>query len=494
MKNSLRPLHIDIEGKVLKWTSRAKLNTAVMNVPAYIAIGVSVLAISAFVVMSDYDLWSHADSSRNIYTAMLVCLPIIIAAGIAAFVGVKSYLDGLMRQKELKVLRADEDSLLVGRYSPYERDSAEAIDWKIINCIEAVIDDKDPASSQLYIETPYSVFRIRWENAIDWVDRETLVNACKSHAKNASLFFPDRNSGVKKLADSHTSLWLEYFAPPSKRSRRGPLAAGDKLRDDTYQIVERLGAGGQGTAYLARRLNPEVDDTATVSGDMHANVVLKEYILPLTRGTDREGEMFESLNAEAGVLSRIDHPHIVRLLDCFIDDHRGYLVLEYVEGKSLKERVREDGVPPEEFVRNIGLQVCDILAYLHGLEPPILHLDVTPDNLIMGADGWLKLVDFTVAHQLGSGATAEIVGKQHYMPPEQFCGKPGPQSDVYGLGCTMHYLLTGNDPEAMTPSNPRQLNSAVSEGIDSVVARATDPDLTQRYASAFDLKAALSSL
>ncbi|MBI4533883.1 MAG: protein kinase, partial [Candidatus Melainabacteria bacterium] len=127
------------------------------------------------------------------------------------------------------------------------------------------------------------------------------------------------------------------------------------------------------------------------------------------------------------------------------------------------------------------------------LVPPVVHRDFTPDNLILGADGVLKLVDFNVAHQSESTATGTVVGKHAYIPPEQFRGKPSTQSDIYALGATVFYLLTGEDPEPISTSYPLLHSNEVSPALNEIVACATNIDTKVRYKTIEDLKAALVS-
>jgi serine/threonine-protein kinase len=132
--------------------------------------------------------------------------------------------------------------------------------------------------------------------------------------------------------------------------------------------------------------------------------------------------------------------------------------------------------------------MCDILQYLHSQTPPIVHQDFTPDNLLVSENGKLKLIDFMVAKQESvDTSTSTVVGKHHYMPPEQFRGKSTTQSDIYALGATLYFMLTGQDPEPMS-----QLH--VSGSLDPIISRATALDTAQRYASAQEVKADLQQL
>ena len=274
----------------------------------------------------------------------------------------------------------------------------------------------------------------------------------------------------------YTELWLQALSQPPKRERLTPLHEGAMLRDSQYEILGRLGVGGQGTAYAAR----EVDKN-------HA-VVLKEFILPVYVDVNVRRQSVEKMQNEAEILSRLNHNRIVKLIDFFIEDHRGYLVLERIDGQSLRQKVSESGRMSESEVRALALQMCEMLEYLHSLEPPVVHRDFTPENLILSKEGVLKLVDFNVAQQQESTATGTVVGKHCFISPEQFRGKPTSQSDIYSMGATLYYLLTGEDPEPITCSHPKQKVEGLSDNIDELVAKATALSAPKRYLSASDIK------
>ena len=94
------------------------------------------------------------------------------------------------------------------------------------------------------------------------------------------------------------------------------------------------------------------------------------------------------------------------------------------------------------------------MIYLHGHDPVILHRDLTPDNIVVGEDGQMRLIDFGAARQFLDGITGTMIGKQCYMSPEQIRGQASPRSDVYAFGCTLNFLLTGAEPRALTQSSP----------------------------------------
>jgi len=147
--------------------------------------------------------------------------------------------------------------------------------------------------------------------------------------------------------------------------------------------------------------------------------------------------------------------------------------------------VESSGPLDEKTVTKIGMQVCELLEFLH---PTIVHQDITPDNLILEENGEVRLVDFNVARTFASeSASIAVVGKHAYIPPEQFRGKATEQSDIYALGCTLHFLLTGQDPQPMTTSYPARVQAKISERISGMVSRATAQDLSTRYRTAREL-------
>ena len=318
--------------------------------------------------------------------------------------------------------------------------------------------------------------KIKLSSVMQVDDRERILKAIERYAPGV-----ERDASVLQIlqrpADhSYTELWLQALAAPPKRERFKPLSDGASLQDKRFEVLGQLGVGGQGTAYLAN--------------DLHAKgtVVLKEFILPVYVEVSVRRQALERFENEARILKQLDHDQIVKLLDFFVEDHRSYLVLEHIEGKSLKQIVEEQGALSETQVLGLAKQMCTMLEYLHGLEPPVVHRDFTPDNLILRPDGKLKLVDFNVAQQTDSTATGTVVGKHAYLPPEQFRGTPVAQSDLYSLGATLHYLLTATEPEPISVSHPKRINDAVSDNMDLLVARATAMSLEARHQNVEELR------
>lgn len=297
------------------------------------------------------------------------------------------------------------------------------------------------------------------------------------------IYSPDlnRDAGAVQALElppdySYTELWLQALSGPPKRERLTPIEHHAGLRDDRYLVDRALGVGGQGTAYLA------------YDRELGESVVLKEFILPVFVDVNVRRQSLERFEKEARILRQLQHEQVVRLIDFFVEDHRGYLVLEHIDGQSLRELVLSSGPLPEKDVHGLALQMCKILNYLHALTPPVVHRDFTPDNLILRKDGTLKLVDFNVAQQKETTSTGTVVGKHAYLPPEQFRGQPTTQSDIYSMGASLFFILTGEDPEPISQQHPRKVKAEISEALDRAVARATAIELSERYSSAEDME------
>jgi serine/threonine protein kinase len=141
-----------------------------------------------------------------------------------------------------------------------------------------------------------------------------------------------------------------------------------------------------------------------------------------------------------------------------------------------------------------AIQIANTLKYLHDREVPVIHRDLTPDNLVLRNDGQVIIVDFGAANELIGTATGTFVGKHAYISPEQFRGKTVTQSDIYAFGCTLFYLLTGVEPEALSTSNPRELAPSVSEDLAELIESCTQLEVRDRYQTVAQLLPVLKRL
>ncbi len=325
---------------------------------------------------------------------------------------------------------------------------------------------------------------LKWGDIVDVKDRGTLFQYLEEHYPenlDLSILEPFRIASPRQ---SYTELWLRELSGAPKRDKLTPLLEGATLEQGNFKILSKVGVGGQATVYLAE--SQKYPDNNPL--------VLKEFVLPVFPDIRVRKKAAERFQSEASMLSKLDHPRIAKFLDLFVEDHRAYLVIEHIEGASLKERVALEGPMPEEQVVQLALQICDILKYLHQQVPPVIHRDLTPDNIMLGLDGYAKLIDFSVAQEVSSGVTGSVVGKPNYISPEQFRGKPTIQSDIYSFGATLYYLLVGTDPPPITVLHPKGMSEKVGDRLDAIVAKATQLDVSKRYASAEQVIADLKSI
>ncbi|MBS1990812.1 MAG: serine/threonine protein kinase [Cyanobacteria bacterium SZAS LIN-3] len=277
-----------------------------------------------------------------------------------------------------------------------------------------------------------------------------------------------QDGNILGLTDSWDSALAKQFRPATF----APLEPESFLQGRRYQVLRQISFGGFSAVYLAR------DDAGRF-------VVVKEACLP--HGDEVQAKAAELFAREAIVLAKIDHPNIVKVFDHFTEGGRQYIVLEYIRGLDLGQLVKDSGLVTDAAALNVARQISAALCYLHSQSPPIVHRDVTPDNLLMRPDGQVMIVDFGAAKEIISGFTGTLIGKQGYMAPEQFKGRPEPASDMYSLGATLYYLATGNAPEPLSASatllgDPS--DEPARSHLRSIISRCTEPEASKRLSSA----------
>jgi serine/threonine protein kinase/Tol biopolymer transport system component len=252
-----------------------------------------------------------------------------------------------------------------------------------------------------------------------------------------------------------------------------------------YRIVEILGQGGMGSVYRA------------VDENLGVDVAVKENLFT----TDEYARQFR---LEAVILANLRHPNLPRVTDHFVIGDQGqYLVMDYIEGEDLRQRMERQGNITEDEAILLGASICDALTYLHTRKPPILHRDIKPGNVKITPDGHIFLVDFGLAKVLHgnqattTGARAMTPG---YSPPEQYgTARTDPRTDIYSLGATLYAALTGIIPEdglaramdntQLTPLRKR--NSKVSRRLAAAIEKAMGIDPADRFQTAEEFKRAL---
>jgi len=254
---------------------------------------------------------------------------------------------------------------------------------------------------------------------------------------------------------------------------------------EKYRIIDTLGQGGSGTTYLAEDLQRA------------QRVALKA--LSLHRMTDwKKMELFER---EARILAQLNHSGIPHYLEYFhVDtpqDRSFYIAQQLAEGKSLAALVESGWRTDENGVRQIAIQILEILGYLHKLTPPVIHRDIKPQNIIRREDGQIFLVDFgavqdTYHNTFMRGST--VVGTFGYMAPEQFRGQAVPTTDLYALGATLLFLLTHRSPGDL-PTDRLKIDFRsrvqISPEFADWLEKMLEPDVEDRFPSAKEALAVL---
>lgn len=279
----------------------------------------------------------------------------------------------------------------------------------------------------------------------------------------------------------YTQIWQEELSRRFSTTSFVPLEPGARLQSGKIEVIRQLAFGGLSALYLAQRDGCDL-------------VVLKEAVVPSDADPELRRQADEQLAREAKMLSALEHPRITKVLDYLVEDGRHYMVLEYFPGQDLRQFVRQQGVVDEPSALGWALQIVDLLVYLHAREKPVIHRDLTPENLIVTEQKDIILIDFGAANQFVGMATGTVVGKQAYIPPEQLRGKAVCQSDIYAFGGTLYFLLTGTDPRPLAVSYPKDLVPGLSDQINLLVARCLAFSAGDRYASALELRDALSAI
>ena len=263
-----------------------------------------------------------------------------------------------------------------------------------------------------------------------------------------------------------------------------------KVLNSRYEIVRRIGGGGMGAVYLAKDRN--LGEAARA---------VKEMIEAHIDDAQHE-KAIADFKRESLLLTELEHPSIPTVYDYFYDElsERFYLVMKFIPGNDLSSRLRNapGGRIDEPTVTEWGIQVADVLHYLHTRPQPIIYRDLKPANLMIDSNtNRVMLIDFGIARWVNKkekGVTA--VGTMGYAPPELFSGQGDARVDIYSLGATMFHLLTGSDPQdnpllifdfTKNP-RPRQINPALSSEMERILTRAVEYKPEHRFQSGAEFR------
>ncbi len=257
------------------------------------------------------------------------------------------------------------------------------------------------------------------------------------------------------------------------------LSKGQKI-NERYEIIKSIGEGGMANVYLA-----------------NDNILDRKVAIKVLRGDLSADEKFiRRFEREAQSVSNLSHPNIVEVYDVGVEENEHYIVMEYIEGKTLKQllKKRESLTLPE--VIDIMTQLTDGMAHAH--ESYIIHRDIKPQNIMIQDDGLIKITDFGIAMALNATQltqTNSVMGSVHYLPPEQASGKGATiKSDIYSMGILMYELLTGTVPfkgdnaveialKHMKDKIPsiRKQNPAIPQSVENILLKATAKNPRNRY-------------
>jgi serine/threonine protein kinase len=233
--------------------------------------------------------------------------------------------------------------------------------------------------------------------------------------------------------------------------------------DGRYLLEERIARGGSADVWRAH--DEELDRPVAVK-------LLHPHLVPDERARQR-------LAVEGRLVASLDHPAIVKMYDVLTDGDMPALIMELIEGESLRERVKRDGALPPRAAAVIGAEVAEALAEAH--RHGIIHRDVKPSNILLDTDGHAHLADFGIAHSLEPDAerltqTGMVVGTPAYISPEQLAGtEVGPRTDIFGLGSVLFEMLTGGPPfAAMAPLRLAEAHAAGPPAMPGI-----DPELVE---------------
>ncbi|SHJ95216.1 Stk1 family PASTA domain-containing Ser/Thr kinase [Paramaledivibacter caminithermalis] len=256
-----------------------------------------------------------------------------------------------------------------------------------------------------------------------------------------------------------------------------------KILGKRYEIIEKIGGGGMALVYKAK--------CHLLNRFVAVKILRPEFI--------SDEDFINKFEKESQAAASLSHPNIVNIYDVGTDNDIHYIVMEYVNGKTLKKYIKEKGfLKNDEFI-NISKQIA--LALQHAHNNHIVHRDIKPHNILITEDGRVKVTDFGIARAITSSTitnTGNVIGSVHYFSPEQARGGfVDEKSDIYSLGVTMYEMITGRVPfSGSTPITvalkhlkeevlpPSMINVDISNGVENIILKCLKKDKNKRYDNA----------
>lgn len=254
------------------------------------------------------------------------------------------------------------------------------------------------------------------------------------------------------------------------------------ILEGKYKILDIVGRGGMSVVYLV--LNERAN---------------KSWAAKEIRRDGKVDEQMVKLGpiAETKILTKLKHPYLPSIVDVIDKDDTFIIIMDYIEGNTLSDALKVSGPQSEEDVIKWGKQLCDVLGYLHSREKSIIYRDMKPSNIMLRPSGDITLIDFGAAREYKETDLKDTtnIGTIEYAAPEQLRkdqGQTDPRTDIFNLGATLHHLVTGLSPSESCKvwgefPPIRQLNPALSVGLEQIIMKCTRGDRDERYQSAAEL-------
>lgn len=253
-----------------------------------------------------------------------------------------------------------------------------------------------------------------------------------------------------------------------------------------YEIQEQIGIGGMANVYKARDL---IDDITVA-----VKILKDEYV--------QNEEFLRRFYNEAKAIAGLSHPNIVKVYDVIYSEDVPAIVMEYIDGITLKEYIEREGILKWKEALHYVVQILRALQHAH--DKGIVHRDIKPHNIMLLMDGTIKVMDFGIARFARfetKTISGKVIGSVHYISPEQACGDvTDHKTDIYSTGVMLFEMLTGRLPfeadaavsvammqVSKTPMRPREINDTIPEGLEEIILKAMQKDTKQRYQSAAEM-------
>ncbi|MBQ7008735.1 MAG: serine/threonine protein kinase, partial [Ruminococcus sp.] len=260
---------------------------------------------------------------------------------------------------------------------------------------------------------------------------------------------------------------------------------GKKL-DGRYEITELIGVGGMADVYKGT----DIIDNKPVA----IKILKKEFA--------ENEEFLRRFRNESKAIAVLSHPNIVRIYDVGFSDKIQYIIMEYIDGITLKEYIEEEKVLSWKDTVHFVIQILRALQHAH--DKGLVHRDIKPQNIMMFTDGTIKVMDFGIAkfaREEGKTATDQAIGSVHYISPEQAKGDvTDERSDIYSVGVMLYEMLTGKKPFDSenpvsiavmhmhdTPERPKAVNPDIPDGLEEIILKAMEKSPSERYQSTSDM-------